>query len=166
MEITVHLPDDLAQRPNPGRDALESLVIEGYRTGALSSLQSSQILGLSRFEFEGFLKERQIFDHAYGAEDLAKDWTTVQGEIERRAEQYTNWLRECPETRGFDIDQTPDKGPFPYQWKIYSRDPLAFVGYVTMDGPIVGASEAEKRRYLCEEFRKTVREAREAGRLS
>ena len=31
MQITVQLPDDLAQHPNPGRDALESLAIEGYR---------------------------------------------------------------------------------------------------------------------------------------
>jgi len=29
MEITVQLPDDLAQHTNPGRDALESLDIEG-----------------------------------------------------------------------------------------------------------------------------------------
>ena len=77
MQITVQLPDDLAQRPDPGRDALESLAIEGYRTGALSHFQASQILGLSRFEFDGFLKERLIYDHAYGLEDLDEDRATL-----------------------------------------------------------------------------------------
>jgi predicted HTH domain antitoxin len=78
MRITVQLPDDLAQRPNPGRDALESLAIEGYCSGALSDYQASQILGLSRFEFEGFLKERQILDHAYDVEDLEQDRETLR----------------------------------------------------------------------------------------
>jgi len=78
MEITVQLPDDLAQHPNPGRDALESLVIEGYRAGTLSHYQASQILGLSRFEFDGFLKERHIYDHAYDVEDLDQDRETLR----------------------------------------------------------------------------------------
>ena len=78
MEITVHLPDDLAQRPNPGRDALESLAIEGYRTGALTHFQASQLLGMSRIEFDGFLKERRIFDRAYSVEDLKDDQETLR----------------------------------------------------------------------------------------
>jgi hypothetical protein len=36
MEITVQLPGDLSQHPDPGREALESLVIEGYRSRAFS----------------------------------------------------------------------------------------------------------------------------------
>ena len=78
MEITVHLPDDLAQRANPGRDALESLAIEGYRTGALTHFQASQLLGMSRIEFDGFLKERRIFDRAYSVEDLKDDQETLR----------------------------------------------------------------------------------------
>lgn len=78
MQITVQLPDDLAQHPNPGRDALESLAIEGYRAGMLSHYQASQILGLSRFEFDAFLKERHIYDHAYDAEDLEQDRETLR----------------------------------------------------------------------------------------
>ena len=73
MQITVQLPDDLVQRPDPAREALESLAIEGYRSGALSGDQASRLLGLSRFEFEGFLKERSVFDHAYSAQDLEDD---------------------------------------------------------------------------------------------
>jgi predicted HTH domain antitoxin len=73
MRITVELPDDVAQHPDPGREALEALAVEGYRTGALSNYQSSQLLGLSRFEFDRFLKARGIFDHAYGIADLDRD---------------------------------------------------------------------------------------------
>jgi predicted HTH domain antitoxin len=78
MEITVKLPDDLAQRPNPGREALEALAIEGYRSGKLTHYQASQLLGFSRFQFDGFLKERNIYDHAYSVEDLAHDEETLR----------------------------------------------------------------------------------------
>jgi len=78
MEITVKLPDDLAQHPDPGREALEALVIEGYRSGALSHYQASQMLGISRFEFDGFLKERNIYEGAYDIEDLERDRETLQ----------------------------------------------------------------------------------------
>ncbi|HXB69011.1 MAG TPA: UPF0175 family protein [Candidatus Acidoferrales bacterium] len=73
MKITVELPDDVAQHPNPGREVLEALAIEGYRSGAMSHYQASQVLGLSRFEFDGFLKARNIYDHAYDVEDLNRD---------------------------------------------------------------------------------------------
>jgi predicted HTH domain antitoxin len=73
MKITVELPDDVAQHPDPGREALEALAIEGYRSGALSHHQAGQLLGLSRFEFDGFLKARKIYDHAYDVEDLNRD---------------------------------------------------------------------------------------------
>jgi len=73
MEITVHLPDDLAEHANPGREALETLVIQGYRAGTLSHYQASHMLDMTRFEFDGFLKERNIEDHAYGVEDLDED---------------------------------------------------------------------------------------------
>jgi len=76
--MIVELPDDLAQHPNPGREALEALTIEGYRAGTLSHFEASQLLGLSRFEFDGFLKERKIYEHAYGVEDLERDIETFR----------------------------------------------------------------------------------------
>ena len=78
MEITVKLPDDLAEHRNPGREALEALVVEGYRAGALSHYQASQLLGLSRLAFDGFLKERNIYEHAYNADDLKQDEETLR----------------------------------------------------------------------------------------
>jgi predicted HTH domain antitoxin len=78
MQITVQLPDDLAQHSNPGREALEALAIEGYRTGALSHYQAGQMLGMSRFEFEAFLKLQHVNDHAYDVEDLEQDIETLR----------------------------------------------------------------------------------------
>jgi predicted HTH domain antitoxin len=73
VKITVELPDDFALHPDAGRAALEALVIEGYRSGAISHYRASQMLGLSRFEFDGFLKARGIYEHAYDVEDLGRD---------------------------------------------------------------------------------------------
>ncbi len=77
VQITVQLPDDLAQLPDPGREALVSLAVEGYRSGVLSHYQSGQLLGLSRFEFEGLLKQRSIREYAYDADDLEEDRKTL-----------------------------------------------------------------------------------------
>jgi hypothetical protein len=74
MEITVHLPDDLTQRANPGRQALEALAIEGYRAGTLTAYQTRLLLGFeTRDELDGFLKEHDVWEQAYSVSDLEKD---------------------------------------------------------------------------------------------
>jgi predicted HTH domain antitoxin len=79
MQITVELPNDLAQRSDPARDALEALAVAGYRSGKLTSHQASRLLGFSsRFQFDAFLKSRDIFDHASGTEDLDQDIETLK----------------------------------------------------------------------------------------
>jgi predicted HTH domain antitoxin len=78
MQITVDLPDDIAGHADPGREALEALAIEGYRCGKLTHYQASQLLGMTRFEFDRFLKDRHIYDHAYGVEDLEQDLETLR----------------------------------------------------------------------------------------
>ena len=77
IQITVQLPDDFAQHANPGRGALESLAIEGYRTGTLSHYYASQLLGMERLEFDGFLNERNVMEHAYDVEDFDADCATL-----------------------------------------------------------------------------------------
>jgi predicted HTH domain antitoxin len=59
-QIIVELPDDILRHTDPGREALERLTIEGYRSGALTHYQAGKLLGLSRFEFDAFLNEHQI----------------------------------------------------------------------------------------------------------
>lgn len=74
MQITVQLPDDLDQRPNPAREALEAFAIEGYRSGALSGYQTRLLLGFeTRYELDGFLKDHEVWEHTYNVEDLEKD---------------------------------------------------------------------------------------------
>lgn len=74
MQITVDLPQDLAQHADPGREALEALAIEGYRSGALSAFETRVLLGFqTRYELDGFFKQHGVMEHAYSAEDLAKD---------------------------------------------------------------------------------------------
>ena len=79
MEITVQLPDDIAQHVSPGREALEALAVEGFRSEKLTHYQASQLLGMTRFEFDGFLKARGVYDHAYSIEDLEQDLATLEG---------------------------------------------------------------------------------------
>jgi hypothetical protein len=82
MQITVQLPDDLAQRPDAARAALEAFALEGYRSGALSAYQIRLILGFeTRIELDGFLKRHEVWEHAYSLEDLEKD----RAGFERRA---------------------------------------------------------------------------------
>ena len=74
MQITVQLPDDFAQRPDPARAALEAFAIEGYRSGAFSAFQTRILLGFeTSYELDGFLKEHEVWDHAYSVEDIEKD---------------------------------------------------------------------------------------------
>ena len=78
MKITVDLPGDIAQQPDPGHVALDALAIEGYRSGVLSHYEASRLVGLSRFEFEWWLNHHHIDDHAYDVEDLEQDLKTLE----------------------------------------------------------------------------------------
>jgi predicted HTH domain antitoxin len=78
MKITIELPDDLAEHTDPGREALEALAIEGYRSEALTHAEASQLLGVSRFELDGLLKKHGIYDHAYEIDDLEQDLATLR----------------------------------------------------------------------------------------
>ncbi len=83
MRITVELPDDVARHTNPGRDALDALAIEGYRSGALSHYQAGRLMGLAQLEFDIFLKARGVNDHAYDLKDLDRDLADL-GALELR----------------------------------------------------------------------------------
>lgn len=91
MQVVVEIPDDMAQklaRPgqDPSRSALEALAIEGYRSGALTASQTRRLLGFeTRYELDGFLKSHNVFEHAYGLDDLERDRHTMQQlEVEGR----------------------------------------------------------------------------------
>jgi predicted GNAT superfamily acetyltransferase len=61
--IAVDLPENIAKRletawRDVSRGALEAVVLEGYRAGALTRDQVGRVLGLSLWDTEAFLRER------------------------------------------------------------------------------------------------------------
>lgn len=77
MPITIELPEEIERQletawGNLSRRILEALAVEGYRSGDLSAGQVAEMLNLSAWETEGFLKERAaLLD--YSADDLRRD---------------------------------------------------------------------------------------------
>jgi len=88
MQITIEIPDDLAATlsasgQDPARAALEAIALEAYRQQRLSGYQLRTLLGInSRYELDGFLKERQVYD--YTLEDFEQDLAAIR---ELRAKQ-------------------------------------------------------------------------------
>ena len=75
--IAVEPPEDIAKRLESAwhdlsRGTLEAVALEAYRDGTLSREQVGRVLGLSFWETEAFLKERQAY-LAYDARDLEDD---------------------------------------------------------------------------------------------
>lgn len=77
MDITIHIPDELAPalasaNCDLSRRALEALAIEGYRQGSLTQLQVGQLLALSRIETEDFLA-RHLDLYSYDPSELDRE---------------------------------------------------------------------------------------------
>jgi hypothetical protein len=68
MNLTVHIPDDIAQRlcadvATLERRALEALVADEYRAGRLTRPDLRQVLNFQTgHEIDGFLKAHDIYD--------------------------------------------------------------------------------------------------------
>ena len=65
MIVSVEIPDAFAKRlhlegADANRRALELLAMEGYRSGELTRGHVGELLGLSFFETEEFLKRNQV----------------------------------------------------------------------------------------------------------
>ena len=66
MQVTIELPEDISasldgQWGDLSRHALETIAVEGYRTGALTESQVRRLLGFeTRFHVHALLKERKI----------------------------------------------------------------------------------------------------------
>jgi predicted HTH domain antitoxin len=78
MEVTLRIPDDVAQRlaadgGDVSRRVLEALALEGYREQALTLYQVSEMLGLSRVETEDFLGQHHVSLSAIGEADLDRE---------------------------------------------------------------------------------------------
>lgn len=82
MQIRLDVPEEVARKfdAEPGgiiRAALESLAIEGVRSGKLTVHQARQMLGIpSRHEMDGFLKAHGML-LPITIEDVVADTTTA-----------------------------------------------------------------------------------------
>jgi hypothetical protein len=78
MRIALEIPDELTPPgQDPSRAALEAIGLEAYRQRRISGYQLRMLLGISsRYEFDGFLKEHQVFD--YTIEDFEKDLASIR----------------------------------------------------------------------------------------
>jgi hypothetical protein len=78
MELTLHIPDDVAQRltsvgSDLSRRALEALALEEYKSGRLTEPQMRQLLGFeTRPELDGFLKAHEVWLN-FTLEDLQRE---------------------------------------------------------------------------------------------
>jgi predicted HTH domain antitoxin len=80
MQFTVELPDELVERlvpegSDPARLALEDMAVEAYRTHRLTEHEVATLLGLDRYELDGFLKRREVWLE-YSIQDLQRDLET------------------------------------------------------------------------------------------
>ena len=84
MEVTLELPDDIVERlqerwKDLPRRAMESLAVESYKAGVLTSFEVQRMLGLSsRWATDEFLKQAGAYLH-YNEEDLRQDLETLRG---------------------------------------------------------------------------------------
>jgi hypothetical protein len=78
MDVTVHIPDDLACRMTEAggdlsRRALEGLDLKEYKSGHLTDLELRRLLGFgTRYELDGFLKAHGVYED-YTMEDLERE---------------------------------------------------------------------------------------------
>jgi len=83
MQITIEIPDDIAQRltqqvDNLPRRALESVVIEAYRAELITSAEVGRILELdSRWDVDAFLKQAEAY-LPYTESDLEQERETLR----------------------------------------------------------------------------------------
>ena len=72
VNITLELPEDIAQHLSAEWCDLPRVALEAYRARKLSTEQMRRLLGFpTRFELDGFLKQHQVWD--YTREDLDRD---------------------------------------------------------------------------------------------
>ena len=85
MELTVHIPDDIAERLGDGvtdslsRRALEALLAEEYRLGNLNKPDLRRLLGFETgYQIDGFLKAHNVYEN-YAVEDFEREREALKG---------------------------------------------------------------------------------------
>jgi predicted HTH domain antitoxin len=89
MEVTVHIPDEVAQQMSSNgqdlsRSLLEAIAINGFRRRVLTLYQAGQILGLSRLETESFMGRNQVPLADITTDDLDREAALFEAAQQRR----------------------------------------------------------------------------------
>ena len=77
MQILVELPDDIANHPDAGREALEALAVGAYRSRTMTQFEVGKLLGLSRIQTEDFLA-RHVDLYDYSTAELEAEADLLQ----------------------------------------------------------------------------------------
>jgi hypothetical protein len=77
MQVTVQIPDDIGRRlaelgGDLSRRALEALALEELKAGRITEPELGRMLGLSRFQIDGFLKAHGVYQDIT-IEDVDRD---------------------------------------------------------------------------------------------
>ncbi len=78
MEVTVHIPDDIACHMTEAggdlaRRALESFALEEFKRARITKPELRRLLGFgTRWKLDGFLKAHDIYEH-YTLEDFLQE---------------------------------------------------------------------------------------------
>jgi len=83
MSVTLEIPDDFVQRLQTERDKAEArlhleLAVALYRAGKLPPGRAAEVAGISRWDFEEVLRQRQI-PMPYTVTDLEHDLAYAVG---------------------------------------------------------------------------------------
>jgi len=83
MNLTVHIPDDLASRLGAeggdlSRRALEAFALEEYKSGRVTQAELRRLLGFeTRYQLDGFLKAHDVWID-YTLEDAKRERESLE----------------------------------------------------------------------------------------
>jgi Uncharacterised protein family (UPF0175) len=83
MEVTIHIPDEIAARfqragTDLSRHALEAFGLEEYKSGRLTDDELRRLLGFeTRYQVDGFLKSHQVYVD-YTMDDFLRERETLR----------------------------------------------------------------------------------------
>jgi predicted HTH domain antitoxin len=83
MQVVVEIPDEFSRQilpagQDPSRALLEEAALKAFCEDRVTAYELRQILGFeTRYQLDGFLKERGIEHGAYTPEDLEQDTGTM-----------------------------------------------------------------------------------------
>jgi len=83
MDVTVHIPDDLAiklraEGGNLSRRALEAFALEEYKRGRVTQAELRRLLGFgTRYQLDGFLKAHEVWIN-YTLEDAERERASLE----------------------------------------------------------------------------------------